>query len=343
MKKIRVAINGFGRIGRAFVRVAWERPEIEIVAINDLGDIKNLAYLLKYDTVYHTWPHDVSVSPEGKFFIIDRRKQIAYISQKDPMQLPWQGFNVDVVVESTGLFESFEKSKVHLAAGAKHVVISAPAKDPEREDSKTVLLGINEDEFKNCKITSNGSCTTNAAHPVIQVLHEALGIKKAFLSTTHGYTATQGLVDGLTRGSDFRRGRAAAENIVPSSTGAAVSVTRAVKDLAGKFDGVALRVPVVCGSVAQITFVAGRQTTVEEVNDILKKAAAEPRWNKIFKVTEEQIVSSDIIGESHAAVADLNFTRVVDGDLVSVMSWYDNEMGYTHALVEHVIKAGESL
>lgn len=332
-KPIKIAINGFGRIGRLFFRKVWGREDMEIVAINDLGDVENLAYLLKYDTVYGRFGDRV----EGKSgaLVIDG-KGIKVFQERDPAQLPWGELGVEVVVEATGAFESFEKSKAHLDAGARRVIITAPAKDEDGECGITVLVGINEENLKACRISSNASCTTNAASPVIQVLSENPGIKKAVLSTTHGYTATQNLVDGPTRGKDFRRGRAAAQNIVPSSTGAAIAVTRAVKGLEGKFDGIALRVPIVTGSIADITFVAKRKTSVEEINEILERAAGEPRWQGILKVTREQIVSSDIIGEPYGAIVDLNFTRVIDGDLVKVLSWYDNEMGYVATLIKHV-------
>jgi glyceraldehyde 3-phosphate dehydrogenase len=340
----RIAINGFGRIGRLFFRLAFGRPEFEWVAINDLGDCENLAYLLKYDTVYGRYPKEVKSKREnGKTFLVVDGKEILFLQEKDPTKLPWKDLNIDIAIESTGVFESYEKAAMHLQAGAKRVVITAPAKDEDTETAKTVLVGVNEDDFGKCTITSNGSCTTNAAHPVIQIMHEAIGIKKAVLNTVHGYTATQNLVDGPAKGSDWRRGRAASQNIVPSTTGAAISVTRAIKELRDKFDGMALRVPVVSGSIADVTFVAKRPTTVEEVNEIFKKASLEPRWKNILKVTEDQIVSSDIIGEAYGAIIDLNFTRVIDGDLVKVMSWYDNEMGYSQTLVEHVLRAAKAL
>lgn len=339
--RIRLAINGFGRIGRLFFRLAFSRPEFEFVAINDLGEADNLAYLLKYDTVYGRYSKPVSFSADGdeKYLVIDGQR-IRFLQEKDPAALPWKELDVDVAVEATGAFESFEKASAHLKAGAKRVVITAPAKDDDGPNGRTVLMGVNEDAMGTCLITSNGSCTTNAAHPVAQILHEAIGIKKAFLTTSHGYTATQNLVDGPAKGKDWRRGRAAAQNIVPSSTGAAISVTRALKDLAGKFDGVALRIPTITGSAAQIIAVTSRPTSVEEVNEAFRKAAADPRWSNIVKVTEEQVVSSDIIGEPYGAIVDLTFTRVVDGDLVAVLSWYDNEMGYSQTLIEHVLRAG---
>lgn len=332
----KIAINGFGRIGRLFFSHALGNKNFDVVAINDLGNVENLAYLLKYDTVYGRCAHEVKSAP-GKL-IVDE-KEIVFIQEKDPEKLPWKKLGIDIVVEATGIFESYEKASVHLRAGAKRVVITAPAQDMDGTLGKTVLMGVNEDDLETVALTSNGSCTTNAASPVLQIMSENPGIKKAILSTVHGYTATQNIVDGPTKGKDFRRGRAAAQNIVPSFTGAALAVTRAVKDLDGKFDGVAMRVPVPTGSVADITFVAKRKTTVEEINDIFKKSAKEPRWQGILKVTEEQIVSSDIIGEPFGAIVDLNFTKVIDGDLVKVLSWYDNEAGYVATLLKHVVRA----
>ena len=338
---IRVAINGLGRIGRSFLRVASSRSEIEIVAVNDLGDVENLAYLLKYDSAQGRFAKDVFAKSGSDPKIVVDRKEIAFLSVKEPSELPWKKFDIDIVVESTGVFAEYEKSKPHLVAGAKRVVITAPVKNeaPEGVAGVTVLMGINEDKLQTCDISSNASCTTNAGSPIIQILHEAIGIEKAVLNTVHGYTATQALVDSPAKG-DFRRGRAAAQNIIPSSTGAAIATTKAITDLEGKFDGVAMRVPVITGSIADITFVAKRSTNVEEVNEILRVAVGETRWKNIFSTTDEQIVSSDIIGSTYASIADLSFTRVVDNDLVKVLAWYDNEMGYTHALVEHVIKSG---
>ncbi len=340
MTKTKVAINGFGRIGRAFLKIAWERPEIEIVAVNDLGTIESLAYLLKYDTVYKTWPHEIK--QDGKDIWIDG-KQVRFISEKDTTKLPWKDLGIDVVVESTGLFTSYDKAKFHLDCGAKKVVISAPAKDGDPSASsgqahgETILMGVNEDKFGTCDITSNASCTTNAASPLIAILHEALGIDKAILNTVHGYTASQALVDGPSK-KDLREGRAAAQNIVPSSTGAAIAVTKAFPELEGLFDGISIRVPVPAGSIVDITFISKKETTTEEVNAILTKASQDAHWSKIFAVTNEPLVSSDILGNSHASIADLAMTRVVGGNLVKVMGWYDNEMGYSATLVEHVIK-----
>lgn len=336
MKK--VAINGFGRIGRLFLKQSFESKDFRVVAINDLGDLENLAYLLKYDSVYKGW--DKKVSTKNGALIVDGR-EIAFMQIKEPAQLPWRKMKIDVVVEATGVFESYEKAKVHLEAGAKRTVITAPAKDEDGPAGQTILMGLNDADFKKTVLTSNGSCTTNSASPVIQVLSENPGISKAILSTVHAYTATQSIVDGPVKGSDFRRGRAAAQNITPSTTGAAVAVTRVIKELKGKFDGVAFRVPVVSGSIADITFLSKRKTSVEEINEILSKAADSKRWKGIMKVTREQLVSSDILGEPYGAIVDLNFTKVIDGDLVKVLSWYDNEAGYVSTLIKHVAMASK--
>ena len=334
MARARIAINGFGRIGRLFFREGFGNPDFEIVAVNDLGDLENFVYLLRYDTVYGRYAK--SVETKNGNLVVDG-KEIRFLQIKDPARLPWKDLKIDIAIEATGLFESYEKAKAHLAAGAKRVVITAPAKDPDGPDGKTILAGINEGELKTTVLTSNGSCTTNAAAPVIQVMLENPGIEKAVLNTVHAYTATQNVVDGPVRGGkDYRRGRAAAQNIVPSTTGAAIAVTRTIKGLEGKFDGIALRVPIVNGSIADITFIAKRNVTAEEINDILRKAAAEPRWRGILKVTDDQIVSSDIIGEPYGAIVDLNFTKVVGGNLVKVLSWYDNEFGYVSTLIKHL-------
>lgn len=333
---IRVAINGFGRIGRAFVRRSLGR-DIEVVAVNDLGSLENLAYLLKYDSVYRRAPFDVRV--QGSALIIDGR-EVKFFSEKDPVNLPWGDLRIDVVIESTGLFTDYEKARAHLTAGARRVVISAPAKGDESLGA-TILMGLNEDRFAGHAITSNASCTTNAASPVIAILDEAIGVEKAILSTTHAYTASQSIVDGPAK-KDMKEGRAAAQNIVPTSTGAALAVAKAYPALEGKFDGISLRVPVPAGSIADVTFVAKRPTTADEVNGILRAAAATPHWEGIFTATDDELVSSDIIGQPYASIADLGMTRVVDGNLVKVLAWYDNEVGYTESLVRHCLKAAHA-
>ncbi|MGB0925377.1 MAG: type I glyceraldehyde-3-phosphate dehydrogenase [Minisyncoccia bacterium] len=344
-KKTRVAINGFGRIGRAFLKLAYAQyPDIQIVAVNDLGNIENLAYLLEFDTAQGMSHLDIDIADDKKHMYVNG-DDIRVLSEREPQNLPWSEMDVDIVIESTGFFTKYDMAALHLDAGAKHVLISAPGKGEPHSgiDAATVIMGVNTDRAKTCQITSNGSCTTNASSPLIAILNEAIGVEKALLNTTHGYTATQPTVDSPTRGSDFRKGRAAAQNIIPTSTGAAIAVTKALPELAGKFDGIACRVPVVAGSIADVTFVAGRDTTVEEINEILTNASEQDRWAGIFAVSDDPIVSSDIIGSTHASIADLPMTRVVGGNLVKVMAWYDNEMGYTNTLIRHAIEVGKNL
>ncbi len=339
-KKLRVAINGFGRIGRAFLKLVYAQyPQIEIVAINDLGNIDNLAYLLEFDTAQGMSHLDVEVSEDKKTLFVNDT-EISVLSEKEPQLLPWKELAIDIVIEATGFFTHYDKAALHLDAGAKHVLISAPGKGEAREgvSSGTMIMGVNEENFT---VSSNGSCTTNAVAPLVAILNEKIGIRKALLNTTHAYTATQSVVDGPVRGSDFRKGRAAAQNIIPTSTGAAIAVTKALPDLAGKFDGIACRVPVVAGSLADVTFLAERETTIDEINEILKEAAMELRWQGVFAVSDDPLVSSDIVGSTYGSIADLSMTRVVDGNLVKVMAWYDNEMGYTNTLVQHALHLGK--
>jgi len=339
MRKIRVGINGLGRIGRAFLRLAIKHPNLEIVGVNDLGDLGNIAYLLKYDSAYGRFVGEITT---GENEIIVDGQKIKFLQEKDPAQLPWSELMVDVVVESTGVFETFAKAKAHLDAGARKVVISAPVKDepPAGVPGGTFLININDEKLGEQVMTSNGSCTTNCAAPVIKILDEAIGVEKALLNTPHGYTATQKLVD-VADAKDWRRGRAGAINLIPSTTGAAIAVGQVIPAMQGKFDGIAVRVPVITGSMIDITFVAKKYTTVEEINGALEKAAADPKWQKTFSATKEPIVSSDILGSKFASIADLSYTKVVGGDLVKVMAWYDNEAGYTNTLVEHVLKLGQ--
>lgn len=341
MKKVRIAINGLGRIGRSFLKRALKHPELQVVAVNDLGEAENLAYLLRRDTVYGASGLRTEVE-DGRLIIDDQ--PIKFLQEKEPSKLPWAELGIDVVVEATGVFVSYEKSRAHLEAGARRVVITAPVKDSPTAgiNGATVLLGINEEKLNTCQISSNASCTTNSASPVIQIMLETVGVEKAILNTIHAYTATQSLVDAPSK-KDYRRGRAGAQNIIPSSTGAAVAVTKAISELDGLFDGVAIRVPVVIGSVADITFIAKRPTSREEVNQILKEAAKEERWQNIFSVSEEPLVSSDIIGSPYASIADLDFTRVVGGNLVKILAWYDNESGYTQTLLQHVLQSGRAV
>ncbi len=336
----KIAINGFGRIGRQFLKVAFQKEELDIVAINDLGDPDNLAYLLKYDSAQKRWDAEISVERDAEqTFLVVNGKKIRFVSEREPANLPWKALEIDIVVESTGFFTKYEDAKAHIDAGAKRVVISAPGKGDEGI-GQTILMGINNDKLNACLVSSNGSCTTNATSPVAQIMSETVGVKKAFLNTIHGYTATQKIVDGPDA-KDWRRGRAAAQNIIPSTTGAAISVTKAVNELEGKFDGIAMRVPVVTGSIADFTFLAKRETSVDELREIFKNAAKEERWQGIFTTTDEQLVSSDIIGTPYASIVDLSFIKVVDGDLVKILAWYDNEMGYTYSLVKHVVEASK--
>jgi glyceraldehyde 3-phosphate dehydrogenase len=342
MQKIRVAINGLGRIGRAFFKLAQYKPnEIEVVAINDLSPIENIAYLLKYDSAYGRAPFEIGVKTNA---LIINGKEIPYLNEKDPSKLPWKNMNVDVALESTGVFASYEKSKAHLDAGAKRVVISAPVKDEPQDGivGATVLMGVNDEKLHTCDISSNASCTTNAGGAVVKIMEDSVGIEKALLNTVHGYTSSQSLVDSPNPKKP-RRGRAAAYNIVPSTTGSAIATTKAVESLKNKFDGIAIRVPVIVGSIADITFISKRETNVKEINDIFKEASKDPKWKGIFSVTDEGLVSSDIIGNTHASIIDLEYTRVIGGNLVKVLSWYDNEMGYTNTLVRHVIKTGKHI
>ncbi len=351
-KKLRVAINGFGRIGRAFYRIAWNNPHIDVVAVNDLGSMDSLAYLLEFDSVYRERLFTVAGSANangigGTLNVTGangRNEVVTVLAEKEPSKLPWKDLNIDVVVESTGFFTTYDKANGHILAGAKKVVISAPAKMGEDTSiiGETILLGVNEEKFGTCDVTSNASCTTNGASPLIAILDKTIGIEKAMLSTTHAYTASQSLVDGPSK-KDFREGRGAAQNIVPSSTGAAIAVAEVYTKLKGKFDGIAMRVPVPSGSIVDITFVASRNTTTAEVNQILKDAAGTKEWMDLFQVTEKPIVSTDILGASVPCIADLALTRVVDGNLVKVLGWYDNEMGYTQTLVKHVVKTGQSI
>jgi glyceraldehyde 3-phosphate dehydrogenase len=337
MKKIKVAVNGCGRIGRAFIKLALKKAEIELVAVNDLGDINNIAYLLKYDSAYGPSGLRVEVSKTGKELVLEG-KEISFFSEKDPVNLPWGNLGVDVVIESTGFFTSFESSEVHIKAGAKRVIITAPAKDnPRNEKDATILLGVNEEKREDAIIISNASCTTNASSPLIAILDESIGIEKALLNTVHAYTASQGIVDGPNK-KDWREGRAGGQNIVPSSTGAAKAVAKAFPKMEGIFDGISIRVPVIVGSIADITFISKKETSAEEINKILGNASKEERWKDIFAVTNEQLTSRDIIGNPHASIADLSFTRVVGGNLVKVLAWYDNEMGYTNTLIEQVLR-----
>ena len=334
---IKIALNGFGRIGRIFFRQAFGHPDLEFVAVNDLGSSENLAYLLKYDSVYGPYEREVAVSGDN---LTVGGKSIKILHESEPAKLPWEELDIDIVVEATGVFESHEKSEPHLKAGAKRVVITAPAKD---DITPTATPNVGEEFLQSDKITSNASCTTNAVTPIMAVMLANPGIKKAVLNTVHGYTASQGLVDGPDKKGDFRRARAAAVNIVPSTTGAALAAAKAVPALAGKFDGISLRVPVIAGSIADFTFISARSTSADEINDIFKKAAGEEHWRGILAVSEEPLVSSDILRNSHGSIVDLTMTKVVDGDLVKILAWYDNEWGYGAMLLRHILAVAELL
>ena len=338
--RAKIAINGFGRIGRGFMRAAQTRGDMEVVAINDLSTPQKLAYLLKYDSVYGRASFEVQA---GEKTLTVNGKTVSLTAEKEPTLIPWGAMGIDIVIESTGLFTDAEKARGHITAGAKRVVITAPAKG---DGAETILIGANEEKFASlkgtCDITSNASCTTNAASPLIGILDEAIGIERAILNTTHAYTASQSLVDGG-KSKDIREQRAAAINMVPTSTGAAKATALAYPKLKGKFDGISVRVPLASGSLVDVTFVAKRATNAEEINAALKQAASTDRWKRVFAVTEEPLVSSDILGLPYGAIADLPMTRVVDGTLVKVLAWYDNEMGYVHTLIEHVLQVAKTL
>jgi len=336
---LKVAINGFGRIGRTAFKIALDKfsEKMEIVAINDLGDAKTLAHLLKYDSNYGIWKRDVGSDEE--YIIVDKNKYKVF-NEKEPQHLPWKDLAVDVVIESTGKFTRGEQASAHIKAGAKRVVISAPVHG-DGSGVNTYLLGVNADKYGGEEIISNSSCTTNCIAPVAAVMHAKFGILKAMMTTTHAYTQDQNLQDGLHR--DLRRARAAGQNIVPTSTGAAVSTTHVIPELKGKFDGTSLRVPVAVGSISDFTFLLKKKVTKEEVNQTLKEAASDPAYKGILAVTEEPIVSSDIVGRSESAIVDLSLTQVVDGDMVKIFAWYDNEYGYANRLVEQVVNVGRGL
>ncbi|HZM63657.1 MAG TPA: type I glyceraldehyde-3-phosphate dehydrogenase [Candidatus Saccharimonadales bacterium] len=336
MAKTRVAINGFGRIGRCAFKIAFERTDLEIVAINDLTDTKTLAHLLKHDSNYGTYHNDVSFDETN---LIVKEQKILVLAEKDPAALPWKDLNVDVVIESTGFFTDAEKAGAHIKAGAKKVVISAPAKG---EGVDTVVLGVNEDKLENSTdVISNASCTTNCITPVASIIEQHFGIEKAMMTTVHSYTASQRLQDAPAK--DLREARNAAENIVPTTTGASIAAAKALPALVDRFGGLSVRVPTPVVSLSDFVIITKRKVTVEEVNEVFKKAANEPYYQGIIAVTEEELVSSDFIGNSHSAIVDLNLTAVIDGTMLKVVAWYDNEWGYSNRLVEIVADTGAVL
>jgi glyceraldehyde 3-phosphate dehydrogenase len=320
-----VAINGLGRIGRAALKILLDDGDgLELVAVNDIADVDNLAYLVKYDTVYGRYEQEVST---GNGTLLVGGKAIPAFTERDPAALPWGELGVDLVLECTGVFTTAEDLAKHVQAGASYVILSAPTKS---ETVPTVVHGVNRPDGK-LQIISCASCTTNCITPIIEVAHRRIGVQRAVMTTVHAYTAGQQLVDGPSK--SFRRGRAGAANLVPTTTGAARATTRAVPELAGRFDGIAVRAPIPVGSVADIVFVAGRTTTAEEINDAFRQEAATERYQGILGVSEDPLVSADIVGDPRAAVVDLEMTRVVDGTLAKVMAWYDNEWGFTHQMV----------
>ena len=325
----RVALNGFGRIGRAAFRQVLETPELELVAFNDIAPLDNLAYLLRYDTAYGRYDKDVEVG-DGEL-IVDG-KSYKFFSERNPEDLPWEELDIDLVLECTGIFRNEEGLEKHLKAGADYVILSAPAKS---EGIPTVVHGVNEVDRKANKMVSCASCTTNSIAPPVEVMDRRIGIEKAILTTIHGYTSTQQIVDGPSK--KIRRGRAAAVNFVPTSTGAAIATTKVLPEHKGKFNGIAVRGPIPVGSVSDITFLTSRKTDEDEINQIFREEAKTSRYKGILGATDDPIVSADIVGDSHAATIDLGMTMVVDGDLVKLMSWYDNEWGFTSQMVREAV------
>jgi len=354
----KVAINGFGRIGRASFKISQTKPEIEIVAINDLTNPRILAHLLKYDSAYGTFNGTIQIeengkiinladntsdqeefftsTAEGEHYLIVNGKRIRVFCEKDPAQLPWKDLGVDVVLECTGRFTKDDAAGVHLTAGAKKVIVSAPAKGG---NTQTFLLGVNDEQYLGQNIVSMASCTTNCISPVVKVLHEKFKIIKSAMTTVHALTTEQNLLDGPPPPlhPDMRRARSAGFNMVPTTTGAAKATTQALPDLKGLFDGISIRVPIISGSLSDITALVSRKVTIKEVNTALTDASKDPRYKNVMKTTYEPIVSSDIVGTPFSAICDLSMTKVIDGDMVKVLAWYDNEWGYSTRLVEMAI------
>lgn len=335
--KTRIAINGFGRIGRCAFKIAFERPDIEIVAINDLSSPEALAHLLKHDTAYGTYQHEVTASASG---LTVKGKHIKIINEQDPARLPWGAHDIDVVIEATGLFTTQEHLKKHIDAGARRVILSAPERDDI--EGTTFIIGVNEQDLKpNQQIINTASCTTNCITPIAAVIDSHFGIKKAMMTTVHSYTASQRLQDAPAK--DLREARAAAENIVPTTTGASIAAAKALPVLRDIFGGLSIRVPTIVVSMADLTFITKRDVTVHEVNEVLKHASKQPYYQGILTVTDEPLVSSDYKGNSHSAIVDLPLTAVVGGNMLRVIAWYDNEWGYSNRLVELVADMGKQL
>jgi glyceraldehyde 3-phosphate dehydrogenase len=337
--KTRVAINGFGRIGRNAFKIAFARSDVEVIAINDLTDTATLAYLLKHDSNYGTY--DKPVKSDAKGIIVDGQ-HVKVLAEKDPEALPWKELDIDVVIESTGFFVEPDKARAHIKAGAKKVVISAPAKGDSADTALTVVLGVNDDKLEEeHDVVSNASCTTNCITPVAGVIETNFGIEKLMMTTIHSYTASQHLQDGP--GKNLREDRAGAQNIVPTTTGASIAAAKALPALAGIFGGFEVRVPTPVVSLADFVILTKRDVTVEEVNAVFKKAAKEPFYQGILAVSEEELVSTDYIGNSHSATVDLKLTAVIGGNMLKVVAWYDNEWGYSNRLVEVVADSGRYL
>ncbi len=337
MSVAKLGINGFGRIGRNAFKIAFERKDLEIVAINDLTDTKTLAYLLKHDSNYGTYQHEVSFDDEH--IIVDDKK-VKVLAEKDPAVLPWKDLEVDVVIESTGRFTAKEDAEKHITGGgAKRVIISGPSKS---DGVDTIVLGANDDKIDgSTDVVSNASCTTNSLGAVMAILDSEFGVEKSLLTTVHSYTASQVLQDAPSK--DLREGRNAAENMVPTTTGAAIAVTKTLPKLEGKFDGLSIRVPTPVVSISDVTALLSKDVTVDEINNAFKKASKEPYYQGILGVSEEPLVSRDYIGNSHSGVVDLLLTKVVAGNLIKVAVWYDNEWGYSNRLVELVADVGKSV
>lgn len=328
----RVAINGMGRIGRAAFKILMETPELELVAVNDIADPANIAYLLKYDTVYGRYGRTVEI--DGGDLVIDGERRVRFLQERDPTQLPWEEMDVKIVFESTGVFTKREDLQKHAEAGADWVILSAPAKE---KDFPTVVHGVNKPD-SGVNIVSCASCTTNATAPVMEILDRNFGIEKAIMTTVHAYTSSQAIVDSPAK--KWRRGRAGAANFVPTTTGAAVAASKALPQLEGRFDGIAIRGPVPSGSIADITVLLKRDTTVEELTQVFRDEASN-RYRGIVEASDDELVSTDILGNSHAAIIDLPMLQVVAGNLVKILSWYDNEWGYTSQMIREALRVVE--
>ncbi len=325
----RIAINGMGRIGRAALKIIVNTPELELIAVNDITTIENIAYLLKYDSIHGVFENEVKL--EKEYLIIDG-KRIRFINEKSPEKLPWEELEIDIVIESTGIFTHYEDSVKHIKAGAKTVVLSGPSKSPE---VPTVVHGVNSEDGKT-NIFSCASCTTNNISPVIEIIGRRIGIEKAIMTTVHSGTSSNSIVDAPSR-NNFRMGRSGMNNLIPTTTGAAKVTIKAMPEYEGKFDGMAIRVPITVGSISDITMVTSRNTSVGEINNIIEEEAQTNRYVKVLKASYEPLVSTDIIKSPYGAIADLSLTKVVDGNLIKILTWYDNEWGFTNQMIREII------